>query len=298
LLVARTIQECREGRANLGRLALVPTMGALHAGHMALVDFARDHKSRVAVSIFVNPTQFGLNDDFHRYPRPLEQDLQMCRAAGVDLVFTPSVEEMYPPGVPQAIIDVPELTRTLEGAHRPGHFAGVCQVVAKLFNIVTPEVAVFGAKDFQQLAVIRAMTRALNLPVHISPRNTVREPDGLAMSSRNRYLSPRERQRALSIYRALRDVCGSANQDGERDADRLRAILHRQLSDASVAPEVPTSIDYATLVQPATLAELTGELTGPAQAVIAMRIGTTRLIDNARVLLAEEDTTEHHAQFA
>jgi pantoate--beta-alanine ligase len=280
LHVVRTISDCRRERASLGRLALVPTMGALHAGHLSLVERAREHAAAVAVTIFVNPTQFGPQEDFKRYPRPLEEDLAMCRSAGVNLVFAPGVEEVYPSGVPQASVDVPALTRTLEGSHRPGHFAGVCQVVAKLFNIVAPDAACFGEKDFQQLAVLRAMTRALDLPIEIVGCPTLRDPDGLAMSSRNRYLSADERRRALSIHRSLRDVAAMAAS--ERDVRSLVERLHAGLRDASAAPAVGTSIDYATIVDRVTLAELE-KIDRPAQALVAMRVGTTRLIDNIAI---------------
>lgn len=253
-------------------------MGALHAGHLSLVEEARRHAEHIAVSIFVNPTQFAPHEDFHKYPRPLEQDLELCRAAGVELVFAPSVEEIYPPGVPQATVDVPALTTTLEGAHRPGHFAGVCQVVAKLFNIVAPQAACFGRKDFQQLAVLTAMTRGLDLPIEIVPCPTLRDPDGLAMSSRNRYLSNAERRRALAIPRSLQAIAKRAAA-GERDANALREQLLAGLRSDGGEPAVGTAIDYATIVDRTTLAELT-TIDRPAQAVVAMRVGTTRLIDN------------------
>ena len=178
-------------------------MGALHAGHVSLMHIARQRAPRVAVSIFVNPTQFGPGEDLSRYPRPIEQDLAMCRDACVDLVFNPEPSDMYPPGSPDISIDLPQFTTVLEGRHRPGHFKGVCQIVAKLFNIVQPQIACFGQKDFQQLAILQAMARALDFPITIIPCPTIRESDGLAMSSRNRYLAPDERKRALSISRAL-----------------------------------------------------------------------------------------------
>src|SRR4051795_12791627 len=201
--VLHTIAEARKARAKLEELVLVPTMGALHAGHSSLMSIARRHGGKVAVSIFVNPTQFGPREDFAKYPRPIEADLAMCEKAGVELVFNPPPEEMYPPGEPEVVVDLPPLTTVLEGKHRPGHFRGVCQVVAKLFNVVEPEVACFGQKDFQQLRVLTAMVETLNWPIEMVPCPTLRDPDGLAMSSRNQYLSLDERHKALAIPRAL-----------------------------------------------------------------------------------------------
>ena len=280
MIVTHTIADCREQRATLGRLALVPTMGALHAGHLSLVSEARRQADHVAVSIFVNPTQFGPNEDYHRYPKPIEADLAMCEAAGVDLVFCPTADEMYPADVPTASIDLADLTATLEGAHRPGHFAGVCQVVAKLFNILHPQAACFGEKDFQQLAVLTAMTTALNFPLTIIPCPTLREPDGLAMSSRNRYLSPAERRRALSISRALVEAAAQVRA-GVVQAAALREAIVARLDDSADAPGIPVKLDYATIVDRATLREV-GTIERPSQAVVAMRVGTTRLIDNIR----------------
>src|SRR5690349_14558450 len=204
MIVARTIAECRDERARLaGKLALVPTMGALHAGHLSLIRQAKNRADHIAVSIFVNPTQFGPREDFNKYPRPIEDDLAKCEQAGVEMVFQPTVEEMYPPGQPQIVVDLPELTNVLEGKHRPGHFKGVCQICAKLFNIVQPQMACFGQKDFQQFRVISAMVEALNWPIEVIGCPTIRESDGIAMSSRNQYLSKDERERALAISRAL-----------------------------------------------------------------------------------------------
>lgn len=253
-------------------------MGALHAGHLSLVERARSQSARVAVSIFVNPTQFGPNEDYTRYPRPVERDLDLCRSSGVDLVFAPGVAEMYPPGVTGVVIDLPVLTSTLEGRHRPGHFVGVCTVVAKLLNIVRPAAAFFGEKDFQQLAVIRGMVRALDVPCRVVGCPTLRDADGLAMSSRNQYLSADERIRGLSISRSLRAV-----QDrfaaGERDAHRLRGLLHSILEDDTGAKGVPTELQYATIIDETTLAEI-DQVDSPARAVVAMKVGNTRLIDN------------------
>src|SRR5437773_764595 len=191
MTVVQKISDCRAERAKLGdKLALVPTMGALHAGHLSLIRAAKENADHVAVSIFVNPTQFGPKEDFQKYPRPIEADLHKCKEAGVDLVFNPSVEEMYRAGEPNVVIDVQQLGDVLEGKHRPGHFKGVCQAVAKLFNIITPQSAFFGQKDYQQLRILRAMTKALDWPIEIVGCPTLRERDGLAMSSRNQYLSP------------------------------------------------------------------------------------------------------------
>lgn len=281
MLVLDSISGFRAARAKLGRLAFVPTMGALHAGHMSLVHEARRHAPHVAVSIFVNPTQFGPTEDFTKYPRPIEDDLRMCRDAGVDCVFTPTAAEMYPAGVPITLLDLPPLTKTLEGRFRPTHFAGVCVVVLKLFNIVSPQIACFGEKDFQQLAVIRAMVKSLDLPIDIVGCPTFREADGLAMSSRNRYLNADERRRALSISRGLFAVQELA-RSGEISCEVLRRELRRHLEHAGDLPHVPTSIDYATVVDRDHLSELT-TLDRPARAVVAMRVGTTRLIDNVPV---------------
>src|SRR4051812_46572458 len=193
MTVVKTIADARAERAKLGKLALVPTMGALHRGHLSLIEYAKQIAPFTAVSIFVNPTQFGPKEDYTKYPRPIEEDLDKCEQAGVDFVFMPSAEEMYPPGVPDVTVDLPGLTSVLEGKHRPGHFKGVCQVVAKLFNIVQPSVACFGQKAFQQRRVIEAMVQALDMPIDVTACPTLRDPDGLAMSSRNMYLSPEDR---------------------------------------------------------------------------------------------------------
>src|SRR3954447_2277955 len=212
MTVVQTIRETKTHREKLGRVALVPTMGALHEGHLSLISYAKQHAPSVVVSIFVNPTQFGPREDFTKYPRPLEEDLKKCEQAGVDLVFNPTPEEIYRPNLAQIVVDLPELTGVLEGKHRPGHFRGVCQVVAKLFNIVQPQVACFGNKDFQQLRIIRAMAEALDFPVEVIGCPTVREKDGLAKSSRNQYLSADERERALSISRALLLAAGEVKE--------------------------------------------------------------------------------------
>lgn len=278
MTVVKTLAELRAARSRLGVISFVPTMGALHEGHMSLIQIARQHARHVAVSIFVNPTQFGPREDFSKYPRPIEQDLQMCKDAGVELVFNPSPEDMYPAGSPNITIDLPELTQTLEGRHRPGHFMGVCQVVAKLFNLVQPQYAMFGQKDFQQLRVLEAMSEALDFPIQIVACPTLREPDGLAMSSRNRYLSPDERARALTISRALFAAEAEAKA-GAQVTSKLVAIMQRMLLDPGKLGHVPLSIDYVACVDPKTL-KPKDTFDGGVICAIAARVGTTRLIDN------------------
>ena len=273
--VVRTIADCRAERAKLGRLALVPTMGALHAGHVALIAEAKRRAPHVAVSIFVNPTQFGPREDFTKYPRPIEEDLARCEAAGVELVFNPPPEQMYPPEEPQVVVDLPDLTAVLEGKHRPGHFRGVCQVVAKLFNILRPEVACFGQKDFQQLRVLTAMVQTLNWPIEMVPCPTLRDPDDLAMSSRNQYLSMEERHKALAIPRALQ-TAEKEFQSGVRQTNRLIATMQNILLPQHLL------IDYVAVVDPLTLKNL-DVVKGPAVLAIAARVGTTRLIDNITI---------------
>lgn len=258
-------------RAGL-RIAFVPTMGNLHAGHQSLVRLARRHADRVVVSVFVNPTQFGPNEDFSRYPRTPEADAAGLEAAGCDLLWQPSVEVMYPHGTPAAVqIQVPGVTEVLEGAHRPGHFDGVATVVTRLFNQVQPDVAVFGRKDYQQLAVIRYLVADLAFPVEIVAGETLREADGLAMSSRNQYLTVDERPRAAEIHRCLQwmrqaVLSGTARSEVEADAAR-------RLTDAGFA------VDYAA-VRDAGLGLPTEAEGGPRVALIAARLGRTRLIDN------------------
>jgi pantoate--beta-alanine ligase len=250
-----------------GRVALVPTMGALHEGHRSLIRLAREHADHVVVSIFVNPLQFGPNEDFSRYPRTFEQDLAACEAEGVAVVFAPSVEEMYPSPL-QVTVSAGTMGTIVEGAIRPGHFDGVLTVVLKLFNLVGPDVAVFGQKDAQQLALIRRMVADLNVPVEIVGALTLREADGLAMSSRNVYLSADDRLRALALSRALR--AGSAERAPSAVLRAARAVLDGE----GVEP------DYLVLVDPATFTEVDDTYYGPAVLAVAARIGTTRLIDN------------------
>lgn len=260
-------------------LVFVPTMGALHEGHMSLVNLARRHATRghVAVSIYVNPGQFNDRGDYEQYPRTLESDLQMLESAGVDMVFVPIDDEMYPFNEPPVVVDVPSLTWQLEGADRPGHFRGVCQVVLKLFNLIQPDVAVFGMKDFQQVRVIETIVKGLNLSVDIVRAPTVREPDGLAMSSRNRRLTEDQRQRALAIPAALQ-AAEEAFTAGQTDPAALAEIMTAALT--SIGPSgVPLQIDYASVVDPDRL-EIPAKIDRPALAAVAARVGQVRLIDN------------------
>jgi pantoate--beta-alanine ligase len=254
------------------RIGFVPTMGALHEGHRSLIRAARSDCDVVVVSIFVNPTQFGPNEDFSAYPRPVEEDLAACRAEGVDTVFCPPVEEMYPSHA-ATTVTVSGLTEGLCGTHRPGHFAGVTTVVAKLFNIVQPDAAYFGQKDAQQVIVIRKMVRDLLLPIQIVTCPTVREPDGLALSSRNAYLCPAEREQALSLSRALKWASEQV-EAGQRDVAVLVDGMRQRINAAG-----PCSIDYIEIVD---ADELTPKRQVESKCLIALavRIGKTRLIDN------------------
>lgn len=254
------------------RIGLVPTMGALHEGHLSLIRSARAGCDVVVVSIFVNPTQFGPQEDFAAYPRSLEADLNACRALSVDGVFCPPVEEMYPPNA-ATTVSVARLTEGLCGAHRPGHFAGVTTVVAKLFNIVQPDVAFFGQKDAQQAVVIRKMVQDLLWPIEIVTCPTVREPDGLALSSRNVYLSADERQQALSLNRSL-TWAREQIETGRRDAAAIVAEMKQHISAAG-----PCSFDYVEIVDPDELTPIR-EIQGPCLIALAVRFGRTRLIDN------------------
>jgi pantoate--beta-alanine ligase len=273
---ATTVAALRQALAGVRRhgrsVGLVPTMGALHRGHLSLVELARAENDCVVVSIFVNPTQFGPKEDFARYPRPLAQDLEECRRAGVDLVFHPDPAEMYPPGF-CTFVEVSGLQEGLCGASRPGHFRGVATVVLKLFNLVQPDRAYFGQKDAQQVRVLQQMTVDLNVPVAIRVGPIVREPDGLALSSRNQYLDPIQRQQATVLSRALREAAGRF-QAGERDAEALRCLLVERLA------AVPGAVlDYAAVVDAASLKPLT-RIEGPTLLALAVKFGPTRLIDN------------------
>ena len=271
--LAATVEEMRALRRRFeGSVGLVPTLGFLHEGHLSLVRAARQRDDHVVVSCFVNPTQFGPGEDYERYPHDPERDLSLLRPEGVDAVFLPVKEEIYPNG-DATFVEVAGMDDILEGAQRPGHLRGVATVVAKLLHIVQPHRAYFGQKDAQQLVVVRRMVRDLHLDVEIVARPTVREPDGLAMSSRNVYLSPQEREAALVLSKALRQA-EELFAGGERDGERLRTAM-REL----IAQEPLAQLDYVSVADVETLQEL--ELVeGAALASLAVRIGRTRLIDN------------------
>ncbi|MCI0553329.1 MAG: pantoate--beta-alanine ligase [Anaerolineae bacterium] len=271
--VVSTINEIHAARRSFsGTVGLVPTMGYLHEGHLSLIRRARDECDHVVVSIFVNPTQFGPSEDLSKYPRDLDRDLKLIEPLGTDLVWMPTAEIMYPQGY-QTWVEVEAMTRSLEGAHRPGHFKGVTTVVAKLFNGVQPHKAYFGQKDAQQAAVIRQMTRDLNFPLEIVVCPIVREPDGLAMSSRNVYLDPEQRKAATVLYRSL-SAAKDAYDKGERDAEKLR-----QLMKDVVASEPLAQMQYVSCADYETLQELEN-VTGKSLLSMAVFIGKTRLIDN------------------
>jgi pantoate--beta-alanine ligase len=271
--VIKTIPEIKVLRQQTsGSAGFVPTMGYLHEGHLALVKQARVENSAVIVSIYVNPTQFGPREDFGAYPRELNRDLESLQKEGVDIVFVPSDDEMYPPEF-SSWVDVERVTERLEGASRPGHFRGVATIVAKLFNIVQPTRAYFGQKDAQQAAVIKRMVADLNMGIEVVVVSTVRERDGLAMSSRNVYLSPEERRAATILFRAL-NLARQLGQGGEKDAEEIR----RQMTSL-IQKEPLAQIDYVSIVDAETLEEL-DLVDHPALASLAVRIGKTRLIDN------------------
>jgi pantoate--beta-alanine ligase len=271
-----------DDRLTLPSVGFVPTLGALHAGHRSLVRAARQQCDIVVVSIFVNPTQFGPNEDFSRYPRTLQQDCQMLEAEGVDLVFTPTAEAMYPPGA-STFVEVEEVSDRLDGASRPGHFRGVATVVAKLFHIVQPEFSFFGQKDAAQVAVLRKMVRELDFPLEIIVCPTVREPDGLAMSSRNRYLSEEERRQALTLSRSLQAAAMQA-ETGEHRASALQ-----QTMQATLQQEPAIRMDYIAIVDPNTLLPVEDVGAGALLAVAA-HVGNTRLIDNVLLAAAAGNT--------
>ena len=254
-------------------VGLVPTMGYLHAGHISLVKRAREEAASVVVSIFVNPTQFAPTDDLETYPRDLKRDAALLQEAGADLLWIPTSESMYPPDF-QTWVNVEEITRLLEGEKRPGHFRGVTTVVTKLFNAVQPQMAFFGQKDAQQAAVIRQMVKDLNMPIEIFVEPIIREPDGLAMSSRNTYLNPIERKAALCLSRAL-NAAQKAYGKGERDATTLREIMY-----AIIDAEPLARIEYISCADYHTLAEVENEIKGKVLLSMAVYVGTTRLIDN------------------
>ncbi len=260
----------REGR----RIAFVPTMGYLHDGHRTLLEEGRRRGDRLVLSVFVNPAQFGPGEDFERYPRDLARDGSIAEAAGTDVLFAPTVAEVYPAGRPITRVTVAGLTERLCGKSRPGHFDGVTTVVAKLFQIVGPHVALFGEKDFQQLVVVRRMARNLDLNVEVAGVETVREPDGLAMSSRNVYLAPEDREAALSLSRGI-GLARRAVAAGELRAEKIVGMVRH-----TIAAHEQNTIDYVELVDPETL-EAVGDLRVEARLVIAARVRGTRLIDNA-----------------
>ena len=274
----KTIAEFREIRQDVrlvGSLGFVPTMGYLHEGHFALVRRARAENGVVAASIFVNPAQFAPNEDFSAYPRDLERDLAMLDAAGCDLVFHPSPDEMYPPPEQDVYVAPGDIADRLEGAVRPGHFTGVATVVLKLFNIVQPDRSYFGQKDGQQVAIVRRMVRDLNVPGEIVVVPTVREADGLAMSSRNTYLTAEQRRAAPVVYRALTAALG-LYRSGETGAGALRETIESTLAAESLV----AAIDYVSVADALTLAEIEGDAAEGAMASTAVRFGKTRLLDN------------------
>jgi pantoate--beta-alanine ligase len=274
--IIRTPAEMQETvlklRAQGRRVGFVPTMGYLHEGHCSLMRLAREHADVLVVSIFVNPTQFGPSEDFSKYPRDFDHDEALCLGEKTDFIFYPSVADMYPPDSSVAVVDE-KLSRGLCGAARPGHFRGVCTVVAKLFNIVLPDIAVFGEKDGQQLRIIERMVRDLNFPVRIIRGPTLREPDGLAMSSRNSYLSPEERKQALCLRRAL-DRAEELYRQGERKADRIVAAMGTVIGHSPAA-----RIDYIEVVDDSSL-EAVAAVEKPCMVALAVFVGKTRLIDN------------------
>lgn len=262
--------ERRKGKT----IGFVPTMGCLHAGHAALLERARRENDRVVLSIFVNPLQFGPNEDFARYPRTFSADLALARKAGVDAVYHPSIEAVYPDGF-QTSVEVGGLSRIHDGRFRPGHFRGVATVVLKLFQASAPDRAYFGEKDYQQLVIIRRMTRDLDLPVKIVACPTVREKDGLALSSRNVYLSAQERSAAPRLYEALRWGAAELRRPGADLGSALRGMR-------AAVEEIPgVTIDYISVVEPEDLKDASG-LDGPKRILAAIRVGKTRLIDNVR----------------
>ncbi len=274
--ILTTIAATRRYRAKCtGPVVLVPTMGALHAGHGALIQRARklaDKRGTVIVTIFVNPTQFGPKEDLSRYPRPFAADVKLARACGADAIFHPTPGEMYPEGF-STFVDEHSVSLPLCGASRPGHFRGVCTVVLKLFTITQPDIAVFGRKDFQQCRVIARMVRDLDIPVSLDFAETVREPDGLALSSRNTYLSPAERAQAPVLRRALLAARDAFAKD-ERSAAKLRRIVEKQIATAPLA-----RVDYIEIVDDNTLTPIR-RVNSPATIALAVFLGTTRLIDN------------------
>jgi pantoate--beta-alanine ligase len=276
--VIKIAAEARALRLGLdGTVALVPTMGALHEGHLEHIRLCRVLADHVLVSVFVNPSQFGPGEDYKQYPRCLEMDIEKCASAGAAAVFAPAVDELYAPNEPGAVIDVPPLADGLEGAARPGHFQGVCLVVAKLLNLFTPDFVSFGRKDYQQLRVVEAMVDSLMMPVRVVRVPTLREPDGLAMSSRNQRLDADQRTHALGLYKALQQARMLIEQDGETDPESVEQTMCEVMRAHRV------EIDYAHLRHPNTLQAMSciePALTGGVIALVAGRVGPVRLIDN------------------
>jgi pantoate--beta-alanine ligase len=271
--VTKTVADIRVLRRKIsGTVGFVPTMGYLHEGHLTLVKQARKENSAVIVSIYVNPAQFGPREDFGAYPRDLNRDLELLQKEGTDIAFVPGNDEMYPPGF-SSWVDVEKMTEQLEGPSRPGHFRGVATIVAKLFNVVQPTRAYFGQKDAQQVVVIKRMVADLNMGIEIVVVPTVRESDGLAMSSRNIYLNPKERQAATILFKAL-TLARQLYRGGERDAEKIR-----QRITSLIQKEPLAQVDYVSIADAETLEEL-NLLDRPAVASLAIRIGKTRLIDN------------------
>ncbi len=271
---SREMQDWSRSQRRAGCLiGFVPTMGYLHEGHLSLVDLARARSGATVLSIFVNPKQFGPREDLDRYPRDFERDEKLCRDAGVDVVFYPSVSEMYPPDYSTYVVEEALGEGLLCGASRPGHFRGVTTVVAKLFNIVLPDLCVLGEKDAQQLRVLRRMTRDLNFPLEIVPGPTVREADGLAMSSRNKFLTPAERSEAVALSRSL-VAARAAFAAGERDARRLREVILMELGQAPSG-----TVDYVAIVDDDTMQPLE-KINGKALIALAVKFPHARLIDN------------------
>lgn len=283
-----SIAALRAARAALpGRVGLVPTMGALHAGHLSLVDYARAENDHVIATIFVNPTQFGAGEDFTKYPRDLARDLALFEQAGVDIVFTPTVDVIYPPGY-QTYVEVTEVAQGLEGAQRPGHFRGVATVVSKLFHLAQPDHAYFGQKDAQQAAVIQRMAHDLNFPLQVVICPILREADGLAMSSRNVYLDAAQRQAAAVLYRSLQ-AAASAYENGERHPQTLRDVVR-----ATLAGEPSGSVEYVSVADARTLREAETPGDAPLLLSLTVRFGATRLLDNC-LLPLELNSREHLA---
>jgi pantoate--beta-alanine ligase len=274
-------KECEELRLSGKTIALVPTMGFFHEGHLELMRVGRRLADILAISIFVNPTQFGPSEDFQAYPRDMEGDLAGARDMGVDLVFSPPVEEMYPDGHQTSIV-VERVTKRLCGLSRPGHFDGVTTVVAKLFNIVKPHLAIFGEKDYQQLTVVKRMVKDLDMDIRIIGVPTVREPDGLAMSSRNSYLNPDERESALCLRKSL-DLAREMFSQGKKDAQKMREAVEKLILSHPF-----TEIDYVSVCDPMTLEDV-DRIGGEAILALAVKVGNARLIDNCLIGPIEDE---------